>query len=157
MTLNMNDAVVALRSFGRRYGEVVNGPVGDEAWEGKVRATPPKGGSALAHVLFATEYLRALTKALTAMPSTKEPVLTTPHLSEPAADADPTKLIADLKAAGASAGDALDARSHDDYDRSFTFDGKLVEIRSVVETVVQRCVAGLKLADQAIQDAASGR
>lgn len=153
MTLNMNDAGVALRSFGRRYGEVVNGPVGDDGWDRKVRAAVDGGASALAQVLYATEYLRALTKALLAMPSTKEPVMHTPRLIEPATGTDSKKLVADLKAAGTDAGEALDARSHDDYKRSLKVDGELVEVRSVVETVVKRCVAGLKFAEQAIEAA----
>ncbi len=153
MSLNMNDAGVALRSFGRRYGEVVNGPVGDDGWDRKVRAVPESGASALAHVLVATEYLRALTKALMALQTTKDPVMTTPRLTEPATGADSKKLVADLKAAGTAAGEALDAKSHDDYERTVKLDAELVEVRSAVETVVKRCVAGLTLAEQSIEAA----
>jgi hypothetical protein len=152
MSLNMNDAAVALRSFGRRYNEVVTGPTGDDAWERKVRSTGGNG-SALAHVEHATKTLQELTRALTALPSTKEPALTIPNLTEPSTDDSVKELVAALKSAGAEAGAALEARSHDDYDRSMKLNGKSTPVRTIVATVVEQCVTGLKHAEEAIENA----
>jgi hypothetical protein len=153
MSLNMNDAAVALRSFGRRYGEVVNGPVGDDAWERKVRAVQPKSHSALAYVAHAAASIDALAVALIALPKTKEPVLSLPAIGEPTNDATASSLVQQVKTAGANAAAALDARSHDDYDRTVLVGSKTVEVRAAVADVVATCVNGLKLAEQAIETA----
>lgn len=148
----MNDAVVALRSFARRYGEVVNGPVGDDAWERTVRAVQPKGHSALAHTSHATATLSVLAKAISALPNTKEPLFSLPTIAEPAKDADSKALLGALKTAAADAAAALEARTHDDYDRTILVNGVGREVRQVVADVVAQCVGGLKLAEQAIEN-----
>jgi hypothetical protein len=153
MSLNKNDAMVAMRSLGRRYGEVVNGPVGDDAWERKVRAAPPKGHSALAYVAHATATLAVLASAVSALPNTKEPLLSLPTIAEPNRDVEPMTLVAGLKSAGAGAAAALDARSHDDYHRTILVNGTAREVREVVADLVTQCVGGLKLAQHAIDSA----
>jgi hypothetical protein len=153
MSLNMNDAMVALRSFGRRYGEVVNGPVGDDTWERKVHTAQPKSHSALAYVAHATATLSALASAVNALPNTKEPILTLPSITEPNTDLEPMTLVAGLKTAGAGAAAALEARSHDDYHRNLLVNGTAREVREVVADVVAQCVTGLKLAQEAIDSA----
>jgi hypothetical protein len=154
MNLNMNDAIVALRSFGRRYGEVVNGPIGDDAWELKVRDVQPKSHSALAHVAYAAAALSALTGAINALPNIKEPLLSLPTITEPSATLEPMTLVASLKTAGAGSAAALEARSHDDYHRTLLVNGTPREVREVVTDLVTHCVAGLKLAQEAIDNAA---
>jgi hypothetical protein len=153
MSLNMNDAMVALRSFGRRYGEVVNGPIGDDAWERKVHTAQPKSHSALAYVAHATATLSALASAVNALPNTKEPMLVLPDIVEPNVDVLPMTLVAGLKTAGAGAAAAIEARSHDDYHRTLLVNGTAREVREVVADLVTQCVNGLKLAQQAIDNA----
>ena len=153
MSIHLGDAEVALRTFGRRYGEIVSGPVGDDAWERKVRHVGPGGLSALGVVSRATSALTALGSALATLTSVASPVVGDAMTTEPAESASVASLVDSLKHAGTSAADALKSHSHNEFDRTVQMSGQQVSAREAISKTVDLCVAGLKSAQAAIDSA----
>jgi hypothetical protein len=153
MSINLGDAEVALRSFGRRYGEIVNGPVGDDAWERRVRHIGPGGTSALGILIHSTSAVSGLAGALATITSVASPVIGEPTTSEPSSEVPVASLVEALKHAGSAAADALKSHSRDEFDRTVQMGTQQCSARDAVDHTVELCVAGLKAAQKAIDSA----
>ncbi len=147
------DAVVALRSFARRYSEAISGPVGDDAWERLVRHRGLGGRSALGHVIAAVAEMQSLASLLESVTKTASPSATSPRTAEPSADTSVESLQADVATAASVAADALDARRDADYEANVTVDGRMLLLGDHVSNVVNRLSAGLRLIEASIESA----
>ncbi len=150
-----SDAVVALRSFSRRYTEAISGPADDEAWDRLVRHQGLGGRSALGHVTAAVAELNTLTALLRSMTQTAAPTSTSPKAAEPDADSSIDSLKAEVHAAASAAADALDDRRNDDYDSVVVVDGRQHSLGDHVSNVVNRLSVGLRLIEASIESARS--
>ena len=115
MTVNLNDASVALAGFARRYNEVLAGPRDDPAWDRLVHSVP-KGAahSPLGWAAHSAALLEALAAVAHELPSTKSPVLLRSVVAEPGANVGVAEVIATIKSAGDAASAAVKARSRPD-------------------------------------------
>ena len=155
--LNMADAAVAIRSFPRRYLEVVSGPVGDDAWERLVRTVGPDGRSAIGFVAHVTELLTVLGTAIAALPVQTQPSVNVASLeskySEPASSVTISMATDALRSAADRAATAVEGRSHNEFERSCSVDGHNVNAREFVERIVKASVAHLKDSEAAVDAA----
>jgi hypothetical protein len=149
-----SDAVVALRSFSRRYSDAIGGPVGEDAWERIVRHQGLGGRSALGHVVAAIAELDALTALLNSVTKTASPSGVSPRTEEPGDHQSIGSLQADVRTAATSAAEALDDRRDSDYEAAVTVDGRELPLGDHVSNVVNRLSAGLRLIEASIE---SGR
>jgi hypothetical protein len=152
--VNRADAIVALKSFGRRYSELIAGPIDDDAWERLVRTSDATGKSALAYVATAIEDLSSvatLAMSIGRAPSSDGPFLQTVR------DKIDSQAIAELqamvKSTSQTASSALDARLDEDYDKQVTIAGRTVSVGNYVSDVVNRLAANLRHGQAAIDDA----
>ncbi len=148
-----SDAVVALRSFARRYAEALTGPEGDEAWDRLVRHAGLGGRSAVGHTVAATAELDSLANLLRSMTTTASLSVTSPRTQEPSPNRTVESLIREVKASASAAADALDARRDTDYDTAVMIDARKTTLGAHVSNVVNRLSAGLRLIDAAIESA----
>ena len=159
MSLSKSDAAVSLKSFGRRFAEVTAGPAGDDSWERILKTNGPKKVSTLDILRQATADLRVLTNTIEILPSTELPKVSFPQAptnsgtnsgtnSETIAEA-----VAAVKAASTAAGTAVSKQSSEGYSREVEFAGQPTTLRDLTTTVVNRCVQGLKDAQEAIDSA----
>jgi hypothetical protein len=153
--VNRADAVVALKSFGRRYRELILGPVGDDAWERLVRYPGAEGKSAVEYVAVAIDDLGALAAAaslISRTPSDEAPI------PEPVSNRSSSHSIAELQAlvqrASQAASGALDDRLDEDYDKQVhTVSGQITSVGEYVSEVVHRLAANLRHGEAAIEEA----
>lgn len=155
-SLSMRDAAVALRSLPRRFGEVLNGPVGDDAWDRLVRTVGSNGQSAVGWVVRTTAAVTSLGTAVAALPLQARPSVSladalaaTPEARVGSAKA----ALAELKEVAERAAKAIEGRQPDDFDRVCLVDGKELATHSLVETVVATGVANLKHAQESLTEA----
>ncbi len=148
-----SDAVVALRSFSRRYTEAISGPAGDDAWERLVRHRGLGGRSALGHVVAAIAEMDALAALLTSVTKTASPSGVSPRTAEPTDSQSIESLQSDVQTAASAAADALDDRRDADYDATVTIDGRPHLLGDHVSNVVNRLSAGLRLIEASIESA----
>ena len=124
----MSDAIVALRSFPRRFGEELAGPLDDDAWVRLLTARADGGLSALDTVQQATLRLDALATTLTQLPHVATLKATTTFDWEHLNDLGPmpgttfASLMAKLKKSANAAADAVESRRDEDLDREITLD-----------------------------------
>jgi hypothetical protein len=158
--MNMADAAITLRSLPRRFGEVLAGPKGDDAWERLVRKPAANGQSPLGWAARTSSLLDALGSAVAALPIQSRPVVasevTDTEISE-ARLGTPATVLADLKTAANRAADAIDARQHDDFERLITLEGRERSAHDVVEHIVLSSVANIKNAQVALYQVSDGR
>jgi hypothetical protein len=145
------DAVVALRSFGRRFSDVISGPVGDDAWERLVRTVGPEGLSAMGFVFTAAAELSSLAVALAALPSTFSVSFPAVPSAEPSGSVTIAELQAQVKAAAGSAADALDARRDEDYETAVQTSSKATTVGAHISEMVTRLAASIRHAEAATQ------
>lgn len=148
--VNFSDAVVALRSFGRRYGLVLNGPQGDDAWDRVVHKPGAAGASALDLAATTTAAFEGLTHTLNALAHTATLTANTPAVSSVGATTTVATVLASLSRAAAAAADALDTRRSDDEDRAITVDGRASTIGRYVSTSIQSAAHRLREMESAI-------
>ena len=152
-TIAFSDAVVALRSFARRYREVLSGPAGDDAWERLVRRPDASGHSALAIAAHAGSLLDALIATLHTLPSTAAPAFTHPPLRTVADDVAIDAVLGHVARASSAAADALWSRRTDDAERPVSIDGVNGDVATVVSEVVTQVADHLRSAQKAIDNA----
>jgi hypothetical protein len=145
------DAVVALRSFGRRYSEVLAGPPDDDAWERLIRTSGSGGHSAFDEVRHAAAKLGAVAALCVALPTVQAPSAATGVM--PSESLETAALITAVRSAAGSAGDALEARSDDDDERSVTVNEVAVSFGSYISTTVKALADGVRRAERAIENA----
>jgi hypothetical protein len=151
--VSRSDAIVALRSFGRRFADVLEGPPDDAAWERLVRHVGPEGHSAVGFVRAGAYELRSLGKALTALAHDAVPVVDLHPVDEPSIDDTITQLQADVRLAAATAGQALDDRRNEDYERRFLVGAHETTVAAYVSDVVTRLAANIRNAQEAVDEA----
>jgi hypothetical protein len=151
--ISRSDAVVALRSFGRRYADVLTGPVGDDSWERQARKVGADGHSGAGFVAAAVDELHLLVALLTAVPVTAKPTVAAAQTAEPTATMALTQLQSDAKSAAASAGDALSARQDEDFDKKIVVGTRETTVGAYINEVVTRLAANVRHAEAAIEHA----
>jgi hypothetical protein len=151
--ISRTDAVVALRSFGRRYADVLTGPVGDDAWERQARKVGADGHSGAGFVAAAIGDLHSLVGLLIAVPVTAKPSVVAVSTTEPALSVALTQLQADVKSAAASAGDALDARQDEDFEKKIRVGNRETNVGAHINELITRLAADVRHAESAIEHA----
>ena len=148
-----SDAVVALRSFARRYRDVLSGPPGDDAWERLIRKADQAGHSALGLSLHAAALLDALVATLHTLPATAAPSFDHPPIPNPKDSDHVDTVLAHISRASGAAADALWSRRSDDAERPVTVDGHPGEVGALVSEVVSLLAAHLRSAQAAVDSA----
>jgi hypothetical protein len=148
--ISQADAIVALRSFGRRFSEVLVGPPDDDAWERLIRASGD-GLSAFDEVRQAVATMRSLTSLCVALPGEQAPIVAMAVL--PSENLTTADLITEVRAASAAAGEALETRSDDDDDRSVMLNDVRVSFSHYISSTVTALAAGVRQAERAIENA----
>lgn len=157
-SLSMSDAVVALKSFPRRFSEAMVGPVDDPAF---VRALVHRGKDSLSVV----DVVHQSTARLDALATT---LAALPRISVPSTSASPTfprdndlgtnpratitALLNDLKRAASAAADAVESRRADDLDREVMVDRERSTVGALLTDVVNDTVAALRSIDLRLRD-----
>lgn len=152
-TIAFSDAVVALRSFARRYREVLSGPPGDDAWERLVRRPDSSGHSALALAAHAAALLDALIATLHTLPATAAPAFVHPVVAPVGDDVAIDATLTHVARSSSAAADALWSRRTDDAERPVTIDGVDRDVATLVSDVVSAVAEHLRSAQKAIDDA----
>lgn len=159
-SMTMSDAVVALRSLPRRFKEVASGPVGDDTWERLVRTPDATGRSTLGWVAQTSALLATLGTVVTALSTTSRPTADLAPIEsashEVALSVSGASVVGDLSSNAERAATAIEARAHDDLDRTVIVDGNVVAARDLVAQAVRTAVANIRHAADAV-DAARSR
>ncbi len=143
--VNRSDAVVALKSFGRRYTELISGPVGDDAWDRLVRTPGVEGKSAVDYVVNAIEQLNSFTSLAALVPKSADaPKSMGAHSI--------AELQAMVKSVSAAAALALDERRDEDYERDMGVN-QSTSLGHVASDLVTTLGANLRLGEAAIEAA----
>lgn len=142
-TINRIDALVALRSFARRYGEVVRPVAADEGGDGRLRTRPaPTTWSAVEYTAHVGDVLQDLAAALSAMVHQDKPVIDSDFDPDRAAverdyASRSVDQVLDEVAAGAAAViDAVDDIGEDDWARTGTFPFGERDVLAIVRNAV---------------------
>ena len=153
----MRDAAVTVRSLPRRFGEILNGPVDDDAWDRLVRTADPSGRSAAGWAAQTSTLLTALGTAIAALPMTARPAIELAKLTtgrtEPTRATDLATVLHELGDVAGRAATAIEGRQHDDFDRKCVVDGAEQPAYELVNTVVAAAVANLHHASAALDAA----
>ena len=148
--VNFSDAVVALRSFGRRYSLVLSGPQGDDAWDRVVRTPGAAGASALDLAATTTAAFEDLTHTLGALAHKATLTASTPAVASVGSTTTVAAVLASLNRAAAAAANALAERRSDDEDRAITVDGHASTVGHYVSTSIQRAAHRLREIESAV-------
>jgi hypothetical protein len=154
--VNRADAVVALKSFGRRYSELVSGPADDDAWDRLVRTPGTAGKSAVDYTSQAIDDLSAFTSlaALVAKVPDKTKSGPLPQAERTTNNAQSiAELQAKVQAVASSAALALDARRDEDYEHEVVVNGTTTSLSRLTNDLVTTLAANLRLGDAAIEGA----
>ena len=148
--INFSDAVVALRSFGRRYSVVLSGPQGDDAWDRVIRKPGAAGASALDLAATTTAALEGLARTLESVSRSATLTANTHAVASVPATVSIATVLASLTIAAMAAGDALDKRRSDDEDRAITVDGRASTVGHYVSTTIQSAAHRLREMESAV-------
>ena len=139
--ISVSDAIVAMRSFPRRYRELVGPPGDDDSWDRLVRTVGRgQARSALGWTARSGRELAAFGNAISALPTH---AIVRCHLrsaAEPAEVSNTTSVLTvlqDLTSAATMAAVACEARSSADWDRMILLDGIERSARDVLGHIVQ--------------------
>jgi hypothetical protein len=151
--VSRSDAVVALRSFGRRFADVLEGPSDDDAWERLVRRGSSSGQSAVQVVADAVAQLRSLAEVVPRLQTDAIPAPRSLTSFAPS-DGDSLESLQDaVRSAAADAGDALDGRDDNDYDSELLVNNARVTLAAYVSGIVTRLAADTRRAAAAVSEA----
>jgi hypothetical protein len=153
MYVSRSDAVVALRSFGRRFADVIEGPSDDDAWERLTRRPGTDGHSAVDLVARAVGELRALAEAIPRLRTESMPSIRSVATLVPDTGDSLESLQSAVRSAAADAGDALDGRDDNDYESELMANHTRVTLASYVSEMVTRLAADTRRASAAIDEA----
>ncbi len=148
--VNFSDAVVALRSFGRRYSVVLSGPQGDDAWDRVVRKPGAAGVSAIDMAATTMASFEGLTLTLDSMSRSATLTATTHAVASVPATTTVATVLASLTKAAMAAADALDKRRSDDEDRAITVDGHASTVGHYVSMTIQSAAHRLREMESAV-------
>jgi hypothetical protein len=151
--VNRSDAVVALKSFGRRYSDLISGPVGDDAWERLVTTSGTDGKSAVDYVAYAIEQLASFTSLAALVAKVPDSAKRGPFNQTQNTTIDsqsiPT-LQAAVKNASTAAAKALEARRDEDYERDMMVGGTTTSLGHLATELVTTLAANLRRGEAAI-------
>jgi hypothetical protein len=153
--VNRADATVALKSFGRRYSDLISGPAGDDAWERLVRSPGERGKSAVDYVANAIDELAlfASIAPLAAQPTAIKSALPEQRVAEAVTSHSISELQAMVKSVSAAAALALDARRDEDYDNTMVVGGVETSLGQTASELVTSLGANLRHGEAAIDEA----
>lgn len=151
--VSFSDAVVALRSFPRRFREVLSGPPGDDAWERLVRRPGAGGQSALDHGAQAAALMSVLGGVLAGLPTTATPSAAVPARRPVGPDTAIDDVLERIAGTSGAAAEALAARRSDDAKRNVQWNTATVSIGQMVSAVVGDVADHLRHASAALEDA----
>ena len=153
----MRDAAVAIRSLPRRFGEIMNGPAADDAWDLLARTADSSGRSAAGWAANTTALVTALGTAIAALPLTARPAAELAKVvsarSEPPRATAIATVLHELSEAAGRAATAIEGRQHSDFDRKCVVDGTEITAAALVTRVVEAAVANLHHAEAALDAA----
>ena len=153
----MRDAAVAVRSLPRRFGEILNGPADDDAWDRLVRTADSSGRSAAGWAAQTTALVTALGTAIAALSLTARPTVELAKIvsarSEPLQAATIATVLHELSDVAGSAATAIEGRLHSDFDRKCVVDGTEITAEALITRVVESAVANLHHAEAALDAA----
>jgi hypothetical protein len=141
--LSLSDAVVALRSFPRRFSESVVGPIDDDAFVRSLLRAGADGFSVIDVIQQTAAHLDGLATTLAALPRISVPSTSTTvrwtHLDDLGEDPKTTltALLSDLKRSAVAAADAAEARRGDDLEREVHVDSGTTTIGAFLDQTVQ--------------------
>ncbi len=147
-SMTMSDAAVTIRSLPRRCAETVGGPVGDDSWDRTVRIVGGSGRSALGSIARIDAELVALGTVLASLPMEKTPSVNLGPIDrqnyEPSGTTEIGEILATLEDNAGRAARAIEARGHEDFDRSITVDGKPMTAADYVRRAIASSLTFLK-------------
>ena len=153
----MRDAAVAVRSLPRRFGEILNGPLDDDAWDRLVRTADSSGRSAAGWAAQTAELITALGTAIAALPLTARPTVELAKIvsacSEPPQATAIATVLHELSDVAGRAATAIEGRQHSDFERKCVVDGTEITAEALVTRVVEAAVANLHHAQTALDAA----
>ena len=158
--LSVADAIVALRSFPRRFRELIGPPGDDDAWDRLVRTVGPgQERSALGWAARAARELAVLGQAIAALP-THSTVTCSLHQAAAPLEVPTTTavdaVLNDLTTASTMAAVTSEARITSDWDRKIVVDGTAESARDLLTRVVPMIPGHLREIGKAL-DAARAR
>ena len=152
----MRDAAVAVRSLPRRFGEILNGPADDDAWDRLVRTADSSGRSAAGWAAQTTALVTALGTAIAALSVTARPTVELAKIvsarSEPLQAATIATVLHQLSDVAGSAATAIEGL-HSDFDRKCVVDGTEITAEALITRVVESAVANLHHGEAALDAA----
>ena len=142
-TVNRVDAVVALRSFPRRYGEVLHAVAEETGGDQRLRTRPePTKWSAVEYTAHVGDIFQELAGAVRDMVREDQPVLESDFDPDQAAverdyaSRTVDRVLSDLDAGAAAVVDAVDGISEDDWARTGTFSFGQRDVLAIVRNAV---------------------
>lgn len=152
--LSLSDAAVAIRSFPRRFAETMQGPFDDPAWT-RILLRPSDGApSPIAMLQTTTAMLDDLATTFAALPRLSTPATTArpvvAELSDMGLDPRATvdQLMSDLNRAATVAAESVEARRHDDVERSILVDGDTETVATYLSSTISTIVRFLRSMNQ---------
>ena len=136
----VSDAIVAIRSFPRRFREVVAGPVGDDSWDRIVRTVAHgQTRSALGWTHLASQMLGELGRTVAMLATNTKPsasIAAQERLGEPGQTLGPTEVLSELASAATMAAVATEARTSNGWERVIAVDGADQTAHDLLSAVV---------------------
>jgi hypothetical protein len=160
-SLSPPDAVVALRSFPRRYGGVLRKPgeetdEDDAEMEDAVGRRNASGWSALAHGQWAAQAIEALGNALYQVLVRDQPAVSLPPVDPPTAPSaagGPGTVMARIEAATVKLAHTADGTKGDEWNRTGRLDdGSPVTAADLLRAAVHQGVHHLRLAEKVLRE-----
>lgn len=152
--LPVADSVVALRSFPRRFRELIGPPGDDDTWDRLVRVIAPgQLRSPLGWTALAASELQGLGAAISALPTRATVVLLRGHeaVSEVEISVSSESVLRNLTTAATGAAVAAESRSTADWDRKISLDGASVRAGQAIAEVVQAVAGYLRELEKALE------
>ncbi len=153
--VNRADAIVALKSFGRRYSDLISGPAGDDAWERLVRSPGTSGKSAVDYVALAIDELAlfSVTAPQAARLDATKSALPEQRVAEVVTSQSISELQAMVKSVSAAAALALEARRDEDYENTMVVGRVETSLDQLASELVTTLGANLRHGEAAIDEA----
>jgi hypothetical protein len=152
--LSLSDAAVAIRSFPRRFAESIQGPFDDPAWMRILMRPSDSAPSPITMVQTTTAMLDDLATTFAALPRLSTPATTARPVVADLNDMGPDprttidQLMSDLNRAANVAAESVEARRHDDVERSVLVDGKAETVATYLTSTVSTIVLFLRSMNQ---------
>ena len=152
--LPVADSVVTLRSFPRRFRELIGPPGDDDTWDRLVRTIAPgQRRSPLGWTALAAGELQRLGAAISALPTSATVVLLRGQeaVCEVEISVSSESVLRNLTTSATGAAVAAESRSTADWDRKISLDGASVRAGQAIAEVVQAVAGYLRELEKALE------